>query len=63
MSMCHLQVCTSTRSLAAKLTTARASPPPEKQASTSKVKMAASVGLLDIPRGFPAVQADKRPPS
>lgn len=63
MSLCHLQVCTSTRSLAAKLTTARVSPPPEKQVSTSKVKMAVSVGLLDIPRGFPAVQADKWPPS
>lgn len=38
--MCQLQVWTSTLSLAAKLTTRRVSPPPEKQTSTSKVTLA-----------------------
>ncbi len=59
--LCQLQVWTSTLSSAVKLTTRRASPPPEKQMSTSKVKRGL-LGLLDIPRDFHALQADHAPP-
>lgn len=50
LAMCQLQVWTSTLSLAVKLTTRRVSPPPEKQISTSKVKLGLSAAVTHSKR-------------